>query len=112
MLDRFYAICNCCDCCCGAMQAHRNGTPMLVNSGYVARADSAYCSGCGACAVSCPFCAITVANGTATVDESLCMGCGICVSVCGFAALVLARDASKAPPLEIKALVERAFSFD
>ena len=26
MLDRFYAICNCCECCCGAMQAQRNGT--------------------------------------------------------------------------------------
>ena len=22
MLGRFYAICNCCECCCGAMQAH------------------------------------------------------------------------------------------
>jgi hypothetical protein len=29
MLERFYAICNCCDCCCGAMQAHRHGVPML-----------------------------------------------------------------------------------
>ena len=28
MLGRFYAICNCCSCCCGAMQAHQHGTPM------------------------------------------------------------------------------------
>ena len=27
MLGRFYAICNCCACCCGAMQAQRNGVP-------------------------------------------------------------------------------------
>ena len=36
MLGRFYAICNCCKCCCGAMQAHLNGVPMLASSGYVA----------------------------------------------------------------------------
>jgi len=37
MLGRFYAICNCCACCCGAMHAHRNGTPMLAASGYVSQ---------------------------------------------------------------------------
>jgi len=30
MLGRFYAICNCCSCCCGAMEAQRNGTPMIA----------------------------------------------------------------------------------
>ncbi len=39
MLGRFYAICNCCSCCCGAMQAHRNGVPMLAASGYVSQVD-------------------------------------------------------------------------
>jgi hypothetical protein len=34
MLGRFYAICNCCPCCCGAIQSHRNGIPMLAPSGY------------------------------------------------------------------------------
>jgi hypothetical protein len=37
MLNRFYAICNCCSCCCGAMEAQRNGTPMIASSGYVAQ---------------------------------------------------------------------------
>lgn len=37
MLNRFYAICNCCSCCCGAMQAVRNGSPMIISSGYVSR---------------------------------------------------------------------------
>ena len=27
MLGRFYAICNCCECCCGALQAHRARHP-------------------------------------------------------------------------------------
>ena len=33
MLGRFYAICNCCSCCCGAMNAWNNGTPILPSSG-------------------------------------------------------------------------------
>ena len=49
MLGRFYAICNCCSCCCGAMQAHANGTPMLISSGYVAKVNEALCAGCGTC---------------------------------------------------------------
>ena len=43
MLQRFYAICNYCSCCCGAMQAQRNGTPMLASSGYVSRVDEDAC---------------------------------------------------------------------
>ena len=35
MLGRFYAICNCCSCCCGAMQYHHQGIPMLASSGFV-----------------------------------------------------------------------------
>ncbi|MBN1657525.1 MAG: 4Fe-4S ferredoxin, partial [Anaerolineae bacterium] len=44
MLNRFYAICNCCACCCGAMEAHQHGTPMLASSGYVAQVDSDLCA--------------------------------------------------------------------
>ncbi len=36
MLGRFYAICNCCECCCGAMKTQKNGNPMLASSGYLA----------------------------------------------------------------------------
>ncbi|HEX7555714.1 MAG TPA: 4Fe-4S ferredoxin, partial [Leptolinea sp.] len=39
MMGRFYAICNCCSCCCAAVNSHRNGTPMLASSGYVAEID-------------------------------------------------------------------------
>ncbi len=46
MLGRFYAICNCCSCCCGAMEAQRNGTPMIASSGYVAVVDEDLCE-CG-----------------------------------------------------------------
>ena len=108
MLGRFYAICNCCACCCGAMQAWRNGTPMLASSGYVSRVDADQCIGCGVCAEFCQFGALSVSDGVAVVDEALCMGCGVCVSRCGEGALSLVRDPSKGEPLEIHELMASA----
>jgi ferredoxin len=108
MLGRFYAICNCCACCCGAMHAWRNDTPMLASSGYVSRVDVGRCTGCGVCAEFCQFEALSASNGVAVVDAALCMGCGVCVSKCGEGALSLARDQSKGEPLEIHKLMAKA----
>jgi ferredoxin len=105
MLGRFYAICNCCACCCGAMQAHQNGVPMLATSGYVSRVDTALCAGCGNCAAGCPFGAITLADGTSAVNAELCMGCGVCVDRCDRGAMSLIRDAGKGVPLEMDELI-------
>jgi ferredoxin len=107
MLSRFYAICNCCSCCCGAIQAWRNGTPMLESSGYVAVADSERCVGCGACAQICPFDAIEVVAGRAVIDRERCMGCGVCVAKCPQDALGLERDPEKSEPLSIREMVAR-----
>ena len=104
MLGRFYAICNCCSCCCGAMQAHRNGTPMLISSGYIASANDDACIGCGRCAEVCPFDAISMANGIAHVDEAACMGCGVCVTVCAQGALALRRAPERGEPLDVSSL--------
>ncbi len=108
MLERFYAICNCCSCCCGAMQAHRTGVPMLATSGYVSRVDADLCTGCGACVETCPFAALSLWDGRAVVDGGTCMGCGICVSKCAHDALTLARDADKGEPLDIQTLMTPA----
>jgi ferredoxin len=108
MFGRFYAICNCCSCCCAAMDSFRRGSGMLASSGYVARLDSGECIACGECEEACPFGAIEVDGDVAIVDEAVCMGCGVCVSVCSEQALTLARDASKSPPLEIRELIEQA----
>jgi NAD-dependent dihydropyrimidine dehydrogenase PreA subunit len=113
MLGRFYAICNCCACCCGAMQAHRHGTPMLASSGYVCRVDADLCVGCTVCADFCQFGALsfptstsTLTNdGVAVVDTAACMGCGVCVSKCPQGALALVRDPGKGEPLEIRQLI-------
>jgi len=105
MLDRFYAICNCCACCCGAMQAWRGGTPMLSSSGYVCRVDKKQCIDCGVCVEACQFGALMVTGGVVNVDEALCMGCGVCVSRCEQEALTLVRDPSKGEPLAIHELI-------
>ena len=108
MLGRYYAICNCCSCCCGAMQAQQAGTPMLASSGYVSRVQPEKCRGCGDCAEVCPFDAISVRDELSRVDTDACMGCGVCVSKCEQGALSLVRDPSKGEPLEIAALLKAA----
>ncbi len=104
MLDRFYAICNCCSCCCGAMQAHRTGVPMLAPSGYVSRMDEALCAGCGRCVEVCPFDALSLRDEVARVDDGACMGCGVCVAQCKLGALTLVRDGTKGEPLDVREL--------
>lgn len=105
-LGRFYAICNCCDCCCGALQSHLGGTPMLAASGYLAVVDQDLCIGCGTCAERCHFHAISLPDGVACViDAQACMGCGVCVNGCDQGALALRREPLKGVPLEIDAIL-------
>jgi ferredoxin len=103
-LGRFYAICNCCACCCGAMKAHQNGIPMLASSGYICEIDENLCAGCGICLDSCQFGALRV-DGTAQVEMKMCMGCGVCVNNCPQGAMSLRREAARGEPLEIAELI-------
>lgn len=108
MLGRFYAICNCCACCCGAMGAQRRGTPMLASSGFVTTVDEDLCIACGDCNDYCQFFALSLNNGYASIDQSLCMGCGVCVTHCPQEALSLIHDPSRGEPLEIMNLMNSA----
>lgn len=108
MLGRFYAICNCCSCCCGAMQAWQNGIPMLASSGYVSRVYPDSCTGCGNCVEYCQFGAVKLENDRVVVDEMKCMGCGVCVSKCPADTLHLEREKSKGVPLKIRELIEKS----
>jgi MinD superfamily P-loop ATPase len=101
MLGRFHAICNCCACCCGAMQTQRNGTPMLASSGYVAQVDGDLCAGRGTCAEYCQFAAISADDGLACIDGTVCMSRGVCVAHCSQEAISLVRDVAKGEPLKI-----------
>lgn len=104
LLGRFYAICNCCKCCCGGIEAMRkHGVPMVASSGYVAQIDETACTACGACEEACPFGAIRM-NGTVALDWDACMGCGVCVDSCPSQAISLMRDEKKGTPLDVRLL--------
>jgi ferredoxin len=108
MLGRFYAICNCCACCCGAIQAHKNGNPMLASSGYICRVDVDLCMACGECVTACQFEALALVDLATKVDEAKCMGCGVCISKCEQEALSLVRCPEKGEPLEIRKIMDHS----
>ncbi|NIR31611.1 MAG: 4Fe-4S dicluster domain-containing protein, partial [Gammaproteobacteria bacterium] len=101
MDDRFYAICNCCSCCCGGLEAMRRGVPMVASSGYVARVDEQACIACGTCEATCPFDAITLER-TAVVSWENCMGCGVCEGQCDNGGIALVLDERKGLPLDVQ----------
>jgi Pyruvate/2-oxoacid:ferredoxin oxidoreductase delta subunit len=105
MLDRFYAICNCCSCCCGALEVmvgHQGRN--IASSGYVAAVDQKTCKGCGTCRKVCAFKAMDL-EGTAVLDWNACMGCGVCQEKCPEGAISLVRDERKGPPLDVRVLL-------
>lgn len=112
MIDRFYAICNCCSCCCLGMKFMVDyGMKMLLPSGYRAIVGDG-CIGCGACVPYCQFGALTLidrsTDGTlrkvCVVSRAKCFGCGICESRCKKSCITLVRDPEKGVPLDIEAL--------
>jgi len=106
ILNRFYAICNCCKCCCGGIEAMvKHGVPLMLSSGYVSQVDPTLCTACDRCREACAFKAIQV-NGTAAVNWEACMGCGVCVEQCPTKAMSLARDERKGVPLDVRLLVQ------
>ena len=103
--DRLFAICNCCKCCCGGIEAMtKYGARTMVSSGFVAAIDEGNCTACGVCIDACPFNALLMETGTTTVDRAKCMGCGVCQGQCRFEAIALVRDESKPAPLDVRVL--------
>jgi len=102
LLGRFYAICNCCKCCCGGIeQMVKYGSPALASSGYVAQVDDEKCITCGVCVETCAFNALSMDQALA-VDWAKCMGCGACASQCPSEGIALVRDERKGVPLDVR----------
>jgi len=104
MLNRFYAMCNCCKCCCGGITMMRQGVPMMASSGYVAEIDPALCTNCDDCVEACPFNALAKNSDGIKRYWDLCLGCGVCEVTCATGAISLVRDERKGIPLDVRAL--------
>ena len=53
------------------------------------------CTGCGICVRTCPFGAIEIVDGKASIGDK-CVLCGACVKACPFGAIVMEKEESKA----------------
>lgn len=95
-------ICNCCGCCCEALQAARRFSPMqpVATTNYIPKVTLEQCVGCGKCAKVCPILAISMKekDGAASakkkfpvIDEEICLGCGVCARNCAAKAIHLER---------------------
>lgn len=107
MAGRFYAICNCCSCCCIPTRAMtRTGleAKYLAPSGYVAVLDPETCTGCGVCEKRCAFGAISLDSGTVVIDPEKCFGCGVCANLCAHGTVRMERAQEKGVPFDVEAL--------
>jgi ferredoxin len=114
MLNRFFAICNCCKCCCLGMKfMNEHNMKIIQPSGYLAVIGDD-CIGCGRCKENCQFDAIefisSSSNGNETrrceIISDKCFGCGICEGKCERRNISLILDPEKGAPLNIERLVE------
>ncbi|MDD2420725.1 MAG: 4Fe-4S binding protein [Heliobacteriaceae bacterium] len=107
MHHRFYAICNCCLCCCLGMQSYSRGVNRLAHSGYRPVIRPENCTACGRCVQVCPFNAGQMDGKTPVIKEDICLGCGLCVSHCPQAAIKLSPAPEKGIPLDLEKLNHR-----
>lgn len=104
-------ICNCCGCCCEALQAARRFGPLqpVSTTGFIPKLREDACVGCGLCAKACPIQAIEIKSvpappetpetaeapkplrSKAVINEEICLGCGVCLRNCPAHAIKLEK---------------------
>ncbi|PKL38295.1 MAG: 4Fe-4S ferredoxin [Spirochaetae bacterium HGW-Spirochaetae-1] len=99
---RFFAICNCCRCCCVGLElVNRLGINIMSSSGRTARVNEESCTGCLKCLDACPFGAISSRGTVVSVEDGICQGCGLCIDACPSGALCLEENFEGVMPLEM-----------
>jgi len=101
---RFWAICNCCRCCCAGFDLMKKNIDIIIPSGYIAVFDTDNCVQCSKCVKACPFEAIRPAENAVELIWDKCKGCGVCVGACPKGLISLKLDSAKGKPLDIRAL--------
>ncbi len=99
--DHPACICNCCGCCCEALQAARKFSPMqpVATTNYIPKISSDTCISCGKCVKVCPVLAIAMEEAgegadvkkQPVIDEEICLGCGVCARNCPTKAIELQK---------------------
>ena len=95
-------MCNCCGCCCEALETVRRFSPMqpIATTNYLPKINLSDCVSCGKCGKVCPVLAISMqesdpAEGNAkkhpVIDGTICLGCGVCARNCPKKAITLMR---------------------
>lgn len=86
-------ICNCCGCCCEALQAVRKFSPIpsVATTNYIPEVSEKQCIACGKCAKVCPVLAISIEEKKVSIQKEICLGCGVCARNCPTKAIQLKR---------------------